>query len=222
MPFFYFPSDIVYWERTPHHERIKKNLLPIIMSIHNKTKNNPFSSSNLNSSFYHDDKIKSENYFLNDKDLLNNVIFKAIDNMCDKHNDKSTFPIIYNSLFLHSAWWNHYDEGHYQEPHTHRSNPIVINKTTFFATFSVVYILNDSNDTNNLLFQKPPPIPFLLANDQLTFDTSDISKNSMSEGSVIVFPSTLSHMVKPCLKPGRVSISFNVYADIGNVKPNLP
>lgn len=214
MSFFYFPSDIVYWEKTPHHKRIKEKFLPIIMSIHNKIKNNPFPSSELNTSFYYDNKIRSENHFLNDKDLLNNVIFKTISNMRTKHNAKGTFPILYNNLFLHTAWWNHYDQGHFQEPHSHLTNPIVLDNIEFFPAFSVVYILHDPNDKNNLLFQKTPPLPFMDANEPLNLDTSNIDKNSMSEGSVIVFPCTLTHMVKPCLKSGRITIAFNVYADI--------
>ena len=214
MSFFYFPSDIVYWEKTPHHKRIKEKFLPRIMSIHNKIKNNPFPSSELNTSFYYDNKIRSENHFLNDKDLLNNVIFKTISNMRTKHNAKGTFPIFYNNLFLHTAWWNHYDQGHFQEPHSHLSNSILLDNIEFFPAFSVVYILHDPNDKNNLLFQKTPPLPFMDANEPLSLDTSNIDKNSMSEGSVIVFPCTLTHMVKPCLKPGRITIAFNVYADI--------
>ena len=49
------------------------------------------------------------------------------------------------------------------------------------------------------------------ANEPLNLDTSNI--DSISEGTVIVFPCGLTHMVKPCLKPGRVTIAFNVYAE---------
>ena len=216
MSFFYFPGELVYWEKTPCHERMKEKLLPTIMDTHNKRKNNPFQSSDLDSSFYYNDKILTENSFLNDNDLLNNVIFKAVENMTYMHNAKGTFPISYRGLVLQSAWWNYYDEGQYQEPHTHLGGPVPFKNELVHPLFSVVYILQDTNDENNLIFQKPAPVPFTGCTEPALLDTCLIDKNSMSEGTVIIFPVGLSHMVKPCKKPGRITIAFNICASLGS------
>ena len=212
MSFFYFPGDFVYWEKNPSHEKIKNKFLPTIMKLHEQKKNNPFASSKLNTSFSYNENLKDDNSFLNDHDFISKVIFKAIENMTIKHNSKKSFTIIYNGMFVQSSWWNHYDEGHFQEPHIHDGAPKVINNMVFYPAFSVVYILQDNNERSSLFFQKSPPLPFIPSSSIVNFDTSTIDE--VTEGTVIVFPSGLTHMAKPSSKPGRITIAFNVYADI--------
>lgn len=211
MTFFYFPSDFVYWEKNPYHEKIKDKFLPRIMEL-SKNNNNPFVSSKLNTSFSYSEDLINNNTFLKDKEFIDEVIMKAINNMTDRHNSKNTFPIIYTSMFVHSVWWNYYKEGYFQEPHIHNGPPKFVNNRVYYPTFSVVYILKDNNERNNLLFQKQPPIPFSVSGDNINFDTSMVDE--IQEGTVIVFPSGLTHMVKPISKPGRITIALNIYTDI--------
>lgn len=213
MSFFYFPGDFVYWEKNTEHEKIKNKFLPTIMELSNKN-NNPFISSNLNTSFTYSQELTTDNKFLNDKEFIDNVIMKAITNMTRNHNLKNTFPIIYKTMFVESVWWNYYKEGHFQEPHSHTGPVKIINNKAYCPTFSVVYILKDNNERSNLFFQKTSPIPFRNSGDNINFDTSVI--DDIQEGTVIVFPNALTHMVKPISKPGRITIALNVYTDICN------
>ena len=84
--------------------------------------------------------------------------------------------------------------------------------------------MKDENKDSRIIFHGNRLLPFYGEN--VNFDTSkltdsemeDVNKqmqmDNMGEGTVIVFPSTLTHMVKPSLKPGRVTVAVNVYADI--------
>jgi hypothetical protein len=43
-----------------------------------------------------------------------------------------------------------------------------------------------------------------------TFKTSD--EKNVGEGTVMIFPYDLNHMVRPCKKPGRVTLAYNIYS----------
>jgi len=214
MAFFYFPSDFVYWEPVENHDEIKRKLMPIIMKLKEEKKNNPFYSSRLNTSFdYNPEKMNQENLFLHDDIVVENVVNKPIKRMLASHNKKNTFNINITNTLVQKAWWNYYEKGNFQEPHTHTGPDVIIDNKPYSPTFSVVYILHDENDGNNTIFQKYPPIPLYHRRGDMKFDTS-IVKNQIKEGTVIIFPVGLMHMVKPTLKSGRVTLAFNVISDI--------
>lgn len=214
MSFFYFPSDFVYWKSVDNHDEIKKTLMPIIMKLKEEKKNNPFYSSRLNTSFdYNPEKMNQENLFLHDDLIIENVVTKPIKQMLAAHNKKNTFNINITNTLVQKAWWNYYEKGYFQEPHMHTGDDVLIDNKLYTPTFSVVYILHDENDGNNTVFQKFNPIPFFHRRIDLNFDTSRV-KNEIKEGTVMIFPVGLIHMVKPILKSGRVTLAFNVLSDL--------
>lgn len=220
MSFYYFPSDFVYWEKVADHDKIKDKFLPLISDKRGRVAdNNPFYSSKFTTGF----GINEMNEFLFDKDFLD-VVFKAICNMAIEHNKKSIFPLNFTELRVKDMWWNHYEEGEYQEPHTHPGPEEKHGSKTFVPAFSVVYILRDESQQSSIIFHGNRLLPFFGEN--INFDTSKLNDaemmdvnqemrmKTMGEGTLIVFPSSLTHMVKPCLKSGRVTIAANIFADL--------
>lgn len=221
MSFYYFPGDFVYWENVSDHTDYKEKFLPeITKMLKNVDGNKPFDSSEFSTGFGR----VHYNAFLMDDKFINDVIFKAIVNMTIAHNKKGVFPITFTQLYVKDIWWNHYETGNYQEPHTHPGPEERNGSKTFTAAFSLIYVLKDENKDSRIIFHGNRLLPFYGEN--VNFDTSkltasemeDVNKqmqmDNMGEGTVIVFPSTLTHMVKPSLKPGRVTVAVNVYADI--------
>lgn len=212
MSFYYFPSDFVYWEKVPDHCKFRDKFLPAIkQKLKQVEGNHPFESSEFSTGF------GSVNYneFLMDKSFINDVIFKAILNMTDAHNKKKVFPISFTQLYIKDIWWNHYEKGEYQEPHTHPGPEEKNGSNTFIAAFSLIYVLKDENKDSRIIFHGNRLLPFYGEN--INFDTSKLTNSKledMGEGTIIVFPSSLAHMVKPSLKPGRVTVAVNVYADV--------
>lgn len=217
MSFYYFPSDFVYWDRVPEHSKYKDKFYPVIQKMLKLVSDNhPFYSSKFSTGFG-----KNEyNAFLLDKNFINDVIFKAIFNMAKSHNKKNIFPIDFSSMYVKDIWWNFYEKGEYQEPHTHPGPEEESNGRTFKAAFSVVYVLKDENKDSRIIFHGNRLLPFYGEN--VNFDTSMLTTNQesdvmkpMCEGTIMVFPSSLAHMVKPSLESGRITIAANIYADIG-------
>ena len=208
MSIFHFPTEFVYWDKVEKHEEIKKNLLPIIQE-NAKTKNNPFSSCIFNTSlFKNKEKNDIKNSFLRDKKLLDSIVFKNIDNMFNKYN---LFPKNKNRIFFVSTcWWNVYNENEYQEEHSHHAEPIYNNEKLFYPSLSMIYILHDENEKSSVIFRKDSAGCFYPPHEDCLFKTEEIKE--IKEGTILIFPYNLRHLVKPCIKPGRVTIAYNIYS----------
>ena len=212
MSIFQFPSDFVYWDTLEKHEEIKKKLLPIILQKNNKTKNNPFDTCIFNTSLYKNtEKDSIENGFLKNKELLDSIVFKNIDNMLSKYNFLTRNKSI--DFFVVSGWWNVYNKNEYQEEHSHHAPPTEINKKVFYPSLSMIYILHDENEKSSVIFRKDGPMPFAPPHEDCVFKTEE--KKEIKEGTILIFPYNLRHLVKPCIKPGRVTIAYNIYSAFG-------
>ena len=209
MSIFHFPTEFVYWDTVEKHEEIKKKLLPIILQENAKTKNNPFDTCRFNTSMYTNQEKNAikNNFLLRDKKLLDSIVFKNIDNMLNKfsltRNQNNEFCVI-------SGWWNVYNENEHQEEHSHLAPPIPINKKLFYPSLSVIYILHDENEKSSVIFRKDGPIPLIEPHRDCIFKTEE--KKEIKEGTILIFPSNLRHLVKPCIKPGRITIAYNIYS----------
>ena len=106
--------------------------------------------------------------------------------------------------------------GDFQEFHNHHGprEQHPLSGLWSYPTFSGIYILHDDTETSSIVFKSPNtiPQPFTDLTNHHVFYTR--SENSIKEGSVVIFPSQLEHMVKKCIKPGRRTIAFNVYSQL--------
>lgn len=209
MSFMHFPSEFVYFDKVCSHFEIKQKCMPKITELRKKRQHNPFKLSKLNTSFHYNDKLFSENDFLNDNLIKQNVVWKPIEKMIQKYNALGIYPIEIEGSMIDYCWWNYYDKDNFQEIHNHMGPCQEMNGDTLHPSLSIIYILHDENKQSSILFRKSGPLPLKPMKDNLDLDTSN---GDIGEGTVIIFPSTLDHFVKPCLKPGRVTIAFNVYS----------
>tara|TARA_R110002153_G_scaffold17691_1_gene61640 strand:- start:49 stop:687 length:639 start_codon:yes stop_codon:yes gene_type:complete len=210
MTFFHFPSHFVYWTQIPEHVELKKVLMPIIQNFENDIKNNkPFSACNVKSSFEcENDNVNS---FLRGKKIEGTLVWKPLFQMLNEINKKDGMcPIQADNFSVSTAWYNIYSKNDFQELHDHDSCSIRDMNHIVHPCFSLIYILHDQSNTNSTVFQKKES-PCFPRKTVINFDTSQ--ENTISEGTVIIFPSDLPHLVKPCLKDGRVTISYNVMAN---------
>ena len=197
-----FPRNCVYWSKVENHEKIKK--LNYVQEISYKI---PKTTHN----------IHNENNFLDDEDI-NEIIWDKIDDMIYQINKSENFTecnIRPSNTILYEYFVNNYDTNDFIDSHDHLVNPIYIDDEMYFPSFSGIYILHDKNDMNNTVFRTSHGIqlPFLPYFSQYIIDTSE--HDDVKEGVVIIFPSTLEHFVKPCLKE-RITISFNMYSRYDN------
>tara|TARA_B100000405_G_scaffold13983_2_gene11634 strand:+ start:3183 stop:3854 length:672 start_codon:yes stop_codon:yes gene_type:complete len=213
MPILCFPSDFVYWESIDKHEEIKLKLLPAITAAKDDNKDNPWSASIVNSGFDTNEKAREKkNAMLNDLFVMEHVVKIPINHLLSQLSELYPFKI--EDLFIKDWWWNFYDRGHFQEQHHHSAPPVEKDGKLFYPAVSLIYILHDENISSSVLFNKTAPVPMQATSHDLTFDTGDLK--DVKEGTVLVFPSGLRHCVRPCSVPGRVTLSFNVYANLSD------
>ena len=209
MSFHHFPHDFVFWDKVENHEKIKSDLLPEILKKNEEQNNNPFEACELNTSFYRDHRLETENNFLKNEKILRDIVFIPIANMLNKYNELNLNKVVPGTSIVQCGWWNVYKKGEFQEMHAHKTPPFVSDNKLFYPSFSIIYILNDDNEDSTILFRKDH-VPMKEPGDDYTFKTS--KEQNISEGTVLIFPYDLNHMVKPCVKPGRVTIAYNVYS----------
>ena len=211
MPFHHFPAHFVYWTQIPEHKEIRETYLPKIQELHDDIKNNkPFEACKFSTSFSMD-----MNKFLYDPMLVDNVVMKPLTNMLNEIGSMNGMkPIEVDSVQITTAWFNTYDTNEFQELHDHNGYPI----DDFHPCFSLVYILNNPNETNDTVYRLKH-MPFLPYHAMYEFDTS--TAKSIQEGTLIVTSASLPHLVKPSANPGRITIAYNVYAKFSNLKKTL-
>jgi len=198
MPFYQFPSEFVYWDKIENHDEIKKEILPKILEANKNKKNNPFNACKFNTSFKYNEKP--------DLDVLNKKMSDFIIFYLEKMFKIMNFNI--EKLMINDGWWNVYDEGEFQEEHDHLDRPIYSNGDLFYPTLSVIYILHDDNEKSSIVFRKDGPFPLMEPHLEVAFKTEDVKE--IKEGTILIFPYTLRHLVKPSIKPGRVTIAYNI------------
>ncbi len=213
MPFFCFPSNFVYWEKVDRHEELKSRILPKILAEKDANEGNPWRASIVNSGFDYDlGEHDRKNSMLNDLFIMENVVKQPINNVFSQLS--KLYPYKIEDLFVKNWWWNVYERGNFQEQHHHNGEPLEKNGSRFHPLLSVIYILHDENPSSSVLFTHTAPVPLHGTSRDLTFDTGDLTQ--VEEGCSLVFPSGLRHCVRPCSVPGRVTLSFNVYAKLGD------
>ena len=211
MSFFNFPSEFVYWDKVENHDEIKMEIMPKILEIAKKTKNNPFECCKFNTGFTRceNDNNDKNGFLMSVK--IEDIIIKHLIKMRNKYNNQSNYFKINDGIsMITNGWWNVYQEGDFQEEHVHLGEPIYNENMFFYPSFSIIYILHDENEESSIIFKKPAPVTLMKPFQPVEFSTS-VDK-TIGEGTILIFPCNLSHLVKPCIKPGRVTLAYNVYS----------
>lgn len=206
MGVYYFPCNFVYWTNVKNHEKYKKVLMA---KLHNeKHKFDGVKNGLNNGTTSHD----SEEPFVTERDIIEEVVWKSLDEALDEMNSRNNFDkILLNDSFLNSNWYTEYKSNGSITIHNHISDPKFRNGKRYKPTFSLIYILNDDNEKNQTQFMIPSNCSISTTEyDELRFNTSEVDE--IKEGSVLVFPSSLYHTVGHVSKPGRIVIAFNIYS----------
>jgi len=108
---------------------------------------------------------------------------------------------------MYQYWFNKYEKGDFQEIHDHCVSNF---EPGSYPTLSGIYILKSDDEPNSTTFEikDKKGIPFHPTKKKMVFDTSNV--DDIKEGTLILFSSTLSHLVKPIKTDGRVTIAFNI------------
>jgi len=109
-----------------------------------------------------------------------------------------------------SIWFNHYDNGDWQEEHTHTGNHVF----QFPATFSCIHFLKfDPKVHQAPIFVDPYEEVRQSSLEMVSNLTTNRVTPNVREGDIIMFPSYLRHFVpKGIDTPGnpRITIAFNI------------
>jgi len=199
MGIFYFPCNFVYWRKVPNHKKLKDELMPII------DKSSIFQPTT--SGFGAD--------YFKDHPLIQSVVFDSINELVKILNEREGFEKTEIEDSVVTRWWyaKYDDKGggcacHNHNPDSMQSHQF-INDKVYRSTFTVVYIINDSNPQNATEFLQPSQLGINSCKSaQTLFRTSHVQ--DINEGTVLVFPSNLYHQVPQTETPGRVILSFDV------------
>lgn len=210
MPHYQFPTNYVYWTEVENYEQINKEILPIMYGIKDKIKVcDPFPNCKMFStvSLLHE----NVNNFLSDE-VIRDIVWNPINKMMEEINSTYNYKILPNKSVIIEYWFNIYDKGDFQEMHEHITLPQTINGEEYHPSFSLIYIANDANEKSSTVFCEPKQYyrPFEKANGNVNFDTGLVKE--IKTGTVLIFPSSLYHLVKPSKFPGRVTLAFNVFS----------
>lgn len=195
MGVFYFPPDFVYWTKVKNHDEIKKVWMN---EVKNRKGTDHVSLINGRTSYH----TESVNFLLENSNFLNSVVWEPLKEVIENVTPKIKF----RASYVAKAWFSEYDVGGSVKYHNHVGHPIICQGETFYSSISLIYILHDENIKNQTVFTAP--VSSAYKTDVINFETKNVEE--ISEGSVIIFPSSLMHKVDPIEKSGRVIVSMNI------------
>jgi hypothetical protein len=181
--FYNFPSQFVYWEKIDNSKKYKDKFLEL---IEEEIKNNQYKKS---------PEGCLTNYFCQNRDIiskeiLEDILWRPLYNFFDQQN---TTPKLGDS-YIKDIWWNQYKKSDYIAPHKHHG-----------SDFSAIYVVELNEENPTVFHQLGECTSFYLYNK--VFHASEVE-----EGSIIIFPSSLVHSVKPC-ENKRTIFSFNIISE---------
>ncbi len=187
---FFFPSPFVFTYKVPEHEQIKEELKPTLESFYQsnytKLKYKWTNDSTFNSKMCTNYRLSSEQRTWYTKEHLQAIVWNPIDKLLEQLGSKTS------KCKMTMFWWNVYHKGDFAPLHNHGLYGI-----------SGVYLLH-LNEQNKTIFTYNNPA--LLKNDH---NVEYYNTDHITEGSVLLFPSSLNHSVDPA-ETTRMTISFNV------------
>ena len=205
MSIYNLPHECVYWSRVEEHDDIKSELLPKIQGIDRECvrDDNPYPKYKFRTN------IKNTDTFIIEDTILHKVVWKHVYDFINKLDFHMVSP---HELHV-KYWYNIYQDGDFQEVHHHKDITTKNENYVEFCLISGIYILDDKNEKQNIIFGTPTTFynPFTPPGLIKEFHTEKI--DDIKEGTVLLFPSTLEHSVlHKNSKFPRTSIAFNVIA----------
>ena len=207
MSFYQFPSNFIYWYNVDkkEHTKIKDILLPKIELDESENKDNRFFTLGSGAITNHG---RYPSYLFDDY-ITKTIVWNPLDEMLKKYNKMDTYNIELNDSKITNTWYTTYRVGDFFERHDHKTYPFIPpgENELYYPSFSFIYILHDENEKSPLVFTDVNDYKFS-PTFQLNFDTGDVK--DIKEGTVIIFPSHLSHAVKKNEKGKRISLAYNI------------
>ena len=199
----FFPSPFIFWRKPYNHEKIKENILPMIMEDIEKNGKAYVKDSNwgcdIISSFHSYGENSGEiNQKLIENENLVASIWDAYNEMLNTLKSQNRIDDYEYETFascqLYDIWYNKYNVGNYQDIHEH--SPF---------EFSGIYILDDPEYSNTYFFDHSAVFK---VEGKHTFGQQESKDFDIGEGNMIIFPGALPHHV-PMVKSEKITISFN-------------
>jgi len=210
MGIYCFPTNFIYWENIENHENIKNilmNEISIIEPLYNEKDDNGLSHASTNY------VVNGDNFteILAKNSLLEELVWKPLDNSLSELNSLPNFQQIeFSQSYILNSWYTKYDKDGQFALHNHYGDNVkMIDEEIYRPTLSLIYILHDENEKNSTEFMLPSAAPLSILDFQTQiYNTGD--NKEIKEGTIIVFPSSLYHHVKPVKIPGRITIAVNI------------
>lgn len=211
MPHLQLPTKYIYWQKVENHKNLKNKYMPIIDKIEEENKlDNPYKGCTIKNISIKNTNI---NTFIDTEDW-NEIVWKPLENFFAEINNtyEHSFKLNATTSIISGYWFNTYDKDDFQEYHNHVYDIMSQAESSTYPTLSGIYILNDENEKSSIMFRTSNNeyTPFIRPFELLTFDTS--KKDEIGEGTVLLFPIGMEHMVKKCVIPGRRTIAFNIWS----------
>lgn len=181
MNLYNFPHYFVYHNNVENHLKIKQSILPEIIQDFYDNKNQ-YTIDNWNCEVF--STMKYDLPILSNNSVLEEMIWIHVDNALSNAS-LTSYP---KTSKITSIWYNVYEPGMFQEPHTHVG-----------SSFSGIYLL-ELDGKNNTTFFNPSNQKYFYT----TYTPEDVY-----EGDILIFPSDLIHYVNP-VKSKKISIAFNI------------
>lgn len=184
MTVFHFRSEFVFHTPVDNHTTHKQFILD---SIHDEVESRRGESSSVQDTNHTISSFGTGKQLEYSQDFIQDIIKTPLDRLYQEIDLQRSVE----SATITSAWWNYYLPGKYTDPHTHLQ-----------SDFSGIYIVK-LDETNTTRFYRHGNSGSFSLFEQY-YDTGHIT-----EGHVILFPSSLLHWVSPTQKE-RCSFSFSV------------
>ena len=219
MGIFYFPANFVYWQKVKDHDKIKDRLLDEINKREtcDSVRERDLLLTKSSSDYHHDGKKECILEHCSENDIKN-IVWDPLDHMLEEMNSrKHATKIVINESYMTNSWYTRYESNGSMKLHAHSSGSYIRDGKIYTPTFSMIYILNNKNERNSTVFRETVSEnrisimgPAYANNGDMEhhFDTRDVKE--ISEGTVLIFPSSLYHMVDITPIPGRITIAINI------------
>jgi hypothetical protein len=211
MGIFYFPTNFVYWQKVNNHDKIKENLVPKIENLRaTRFKDNKPGLINASTNYNGgDDNILSTN----EHNMIKHIVWDPIDAALNEINSRSnTKHINFQESIIGNSWYTYYELDGKFEYHSHHSGDSLFRDgKTYRPTLSLIYILRDENKDNATSFMETAHERISTTNEIDTYFYTG-NEHDINEGCVLIFPSSLYHMVNQVKIPGRITIAVNIYS----------
>jgi uncharacterized protein (TIGR02466 family) len=180
--------------------KLNRELTPLELKFIDKNKLDVFNNEG--------NKTSNDNYILNNKEFKD--LKKELDLRIQDYFDKVISPANNITPYITQSWLNYTETNQYHHKHAHPNSLI-----------SGVFYINSNEENDKIKFFNDSYKAIKLETKDWNIWNSESWWFSVKTGDVILFPSSLTHMVET--KQGdntRISLAFNVFikGTIGNNK----